>query len=243
MLKQAVVGFMGIVAISVTIASVTGGSGASSGPIAVAQASQFSDGILAGHLLAQSGQAPPAATATGAAVVARPAPQTVALRGSGRQMTGRTELPSPLSVLRIAHTGSRNFVVRAYVGNETDLLVNAVGSYAGSRPLLAREPVAFDIRADGAWSISIEPMAAGGAPAFSGSGDATSALFDPPPAGTWQILHDGPANFIVWLHCGDGLSLVQNLVGPASGSQELAFGQGDCYWEVEADGNWSLTPK
>jgi len=242
-LKQAIIGCLGILALSAAIASVTGGSRASSGSIAVAQASQFGDGILAGHLLGNPGPVPPAATATGAAMVARPAPQAVTLRGSGRQITGRTELPSPLSVLRIAHTGSRNFVVRAYVGNDTDLLVNAIGSYSGSRPLLAREPVAFDIQADGGWSISIEPMAGGGAPAFSGSGDAVSALFDPPPAGTWQILHDGPMNFIVWLHCGDGVSLVQNLVGPASGTEEIAFGQSVCYWEVEADGNWSLTPR
>jgi hypothetical protein len=244
-LKQAIIGFLGIVAFSVAIASVVAGSGASSGSVAVAQASQSSDGILAGQLqlLGQLGSVPPAAMAAGAAVVATPAPQTLTLQGSGRHTTSRTELPATLSVLRIAHSGSSNFVVRAHVGQDTVLLVNAIGSYSGSRPLLAKEPVAFDIKADGAWSISIEPMAGGGAPGFSGSGTAVSALFDPPPSGSWEIQHDGPANFIVWLHCGGGLSLVQNLIGPTRGSKELAFEQGDCYWEVEADGNWSLTPR
>ncbi|MHB1006739.1 MAG: hypothetical protein ACYC3S_14015 [Chloroflexota bacterium] len=243
MLKMAIIGFLGIVALSVTIASFTAGSGARSGSTALVQASGFGDNRVTGQLLGQPGPVPPAATAAGMPVVTTSTSQSVTLRGSGRQTTGQTELPSPLSVLRIAHTGSSNFVVRARVGNDNELLVNAIGSYSGSRPLLAREPVAFDVRADGAWSISIEPMANGGAPTFSGSGDAVSSLFAPPPSGIWDFQHDGATNFILWLKCGDGVSLVQNMAGPARSNKVVAFGQGACYWEVEADGNWSLTPR
>ncbi|MHB1134685.1 MAG: hypothetical protein ACYC4L_20115, partial [Chloroflexota bacterium] len=202
-----------------------------------------SQGIIAGNIFGLFRPQRPAATATKAALIARPSAQAITLQGSGTQTTSRTELFAPLSVLRIAHTGSHNFVVRTSVANGAYLLVNTVGSYSGSKPLLAREPVAFDIQADGAWSISIEPMAGGGAPAFYGSGDAVSALFAPPPSGTWEIQHDGPMNFIVWLRCGDGVSLVQNVIGPVKVSKVLAFGQSACYWEIEADSNWSLTPR
>ena len=85
-------------------------------------------------------------------------------------------------------------------------------------------------------------MAGGDVPAFSGTGDAVSALFAPPPGDSWEIQHDGQTNFIVWLHCGDRVSLVQNLIGPVRESKVLAFGPSACYWEVEADGTWSLTP-
>ena len=40
--------------------------------------------------------------------------------------------------------------------------------------------VTFDIRADGAWTIRIDPVGPADSPAFSGKGDAVSGLFDPP---------------------------------------------------------------
>ena len=241
MLKQVIIGFLGLAALSLTIASINS-SGDHSESTALVQASGFGDVRAADQLSGRSGPVPPAAPAS-AVVVATSTPQPVILMGSGKQITAKTELPSPLSVLRIAHTGSGNFVVRALVGADDELLVNAIGGYAGSRPLLAREPVAFDIRADGAWSISIEPMAAGNTPIFAGTGDAVSALFVPPPGGTWEIQHAGATNFILWLHCGNAVSLVQNTVGPTQSNKVVNFGPAACYWEVEADGNWSLTPQ
>ena len=87
------------------------------------------------------------------------------------------------------------------------------------------------------------PLATGGTPSFSGKGDAVSATFDPPASGIWKISHTGTSNFIVKLHCADDSDLIESSIGPMNGSGVIRFGQGPCFWEVEADGDWSLTPR
>ncbi len=130
-----------------------------------------------------------------------------------------------------------------YVGDGQELLVNEIGPYDGSRPLAARGPVILDIDADGAWSATIEPISFGAMAPFAGRGDAVSGLFDPPASGPWEIRHDGERNFIVMCHCAGGSDLIQNEIGPVEGSRVVRFGRGPCFWEVQADGNWSLAPR
>ena len=77
----------------------------------------------------------------------------------------------------------------------------------------------------------------------SGNAASVSGLFSPPRTGPWEISHDGAANFIVHLHCASGTTLVQNEIGPVDGSRVVSFGEGMCFWEVRADGNWSLKPR
>ena len=148
-----------------------------------------------------------------------------------------------MSVATLTHDGQGNFIVEVFVGGNATLLVNKIGQYRGQRPLAGGEPVTFDIQADGAWTIRSEPIGLGSSPSFQGYGDAVSALFTPPVAGPWTISHGGTGNFIVELHCAGGSSLVQNEIGAVQGSRVIQFGRGPCFWEVQADGNWSLNPR
>lgn len=170
-------------------------------------------------------------------------PQPISLSGRGQTATNPVTPLASLSVITLTHNGQANFIVHAVSGSQDISLVNAIGPYRGQRPLIGNQPVVFDIRADGAWTIRIDPIQFGGSPAFQGTGDAVSPLFTPPSNGPWEISHNGQANFIVHLYCRDGEATVQNAIGPVQGSRLLRFGQAPCFWEVRADGAWSLKPR
>jgi hypothetical protein len=116
------------------------------------------------------------------------------------------------------------------------------------QPLLSTDaPYFFEVKADGPWTIRIEaigpePDAAAG---LEGSGDYVSGVFDPASTGAipYIVSHDGDANFIVHLYCAGGQDSVQNEIGKVSGSAVVRFAKGPCFWDVQADGNWSLRPK
>jgi len=152
-------------------------------------------------------------------------------------------LPPGAHIVTFTHDGARNFAVKTFQANKEDLLINRIGPYQGARPLVGGDPITFDIQADGNWTAQIEPIGQAPSPAFSGRGDAVSGTFNPPASGAWEVRHDGQRNFIVQLHCAGGSNLVQNQIGPVSGSRVVQFGRGPCFWEVEADGSWSLAPR
>ncbi len=167
----------------------------------------------------------------------------VTLKGTGQTATEEFIPPAPVSVATFAHSGQRNFVVWIYQGGKKDLLVNAIGRYAGTRLIWGQEPATLDIDADGAWTVEIKPVGQASSAALTGTGDDVSGLFEPPSTGAWEFTHDGERNFVVWLHCAGGSDLIQNEVGAVSGSGIVEFTEGPCLWEVEADGRWSLTPR
>ena len=103
----------------------------------------------------------------------------------------------------------------------------------------------LDIEADGAWTVHIEAIGQVQTAALSGTGDGVSGLFSRPTPnqGPWEFQHNGQSNFVVLLHCAGGTNLIQNEIGAVSGSRVVSFPNGPCYWEVEADGAWSLTPR
>lgn len=180
----------------------------------------------------------PAPTATSTST-----PQPVTFNGTGQYATDPFTLPAPVSVAHFTHSGSSNFIVEVYTGNEKDLLINTIGAYDGYRPLVSLEQVSLNITADGGWSVQIDPIGVANTAAFSGRGDAVSGLFDPPASGAWEIAHNGKSNFIVFLHCAGGSRLIQNEIGPVTGSTIIQFAEGPCFWEVQADGAWSLSPR
>jgi hypothetical protein len=188
--------------------------------------------------------ATPEPTATRTPPTPTPIPEPVVLSGRGQTATEPVRLPSAISVATFTHSGWSNFIVQVHQGSaRPDLLINVIGNYNGARPLTGSEPIIFDIDADGAWTIRIEPIGRATSPAFEGVGDAVSGLFDPPSPGAWEFFHDGRSNFIVRAHCGGGTTLVQNEIGAVSGSRVVTFRSGPCTWEVRADGNWRLAPR
>jgi hypothetical protein len=122
-------------------------------------------------------------------------------------------------------------------------VVEEVQPLPGRRPLVVHSPVAFEIVADGDWELSLQPMPRGGQPAFKGTGDDVSPYFDPPPPATWSIAHSGEAGFVVYAHClGGGSLLVADQTGAVQDARPIEFARGPCFWEVRADGAWSLAP-
>ncbi len=74
-------------------------------------------------------------------------------------------------------------------------LVNEIGNYSGSRPLVGTEQWYLEITADGPWTITIEPLnnepsAAGG---IEGVGDYVSGYFTPVRVGgvPYTLSHAG----------------------------------------------------
>lgn len=188
----------------------------------------------------------PAPTETPVPSTATPAP--IVLEGRGQAVTDPFSLPFPVSRIKFTHQGRRNFVVKIYKadGSGEDLLVNTIGNYAGARPVIGDTPYFLEIDADGAWTATVEPLGfddgyAGGA---EGSGDGASPLFTPQSGAVpFTFTHNGDRNFAVWLRCAGGDDLLQNEIGAFQGQAVVRFTEGPCFWDVTADGAWSIMPK
>ena len=167
----------------------------------------------------------------------------VSLSGSGQAATETIDLPSPFSKVTFTYRGEGNFIVRAYYGNEEELLVNTIGSYTGATLLVTDKPVYFDVDAESNWTAQVAGIGTRINPSFSGTGDKVSGFFEPPDQGPWEISHNGEHNFVVRFHCIGGSDLIQNEIGSVSGSTIITFDRGPCFWQVGADGSWSLTPR
>jgi len=184
-------------------------------------------------------------------------PQVELLPGRGVQVDGhgsaQTDPITPqydaglnvgIDVVTLSHDGHSTFIVSAVHENQTEEpLASAIGAYTGQRPLVVEGPVAFRVTADGNWTLKVQPVAQGATPNFKGSGDRVSGYFSPPAAGSWQITHDGQSQFYVYAHCVGGSLLVEDSAGAVQDSKPVEFPRGPCFWEVRADGNWSLQPQ
>lgn len=169
--------------------------------------------------------------------------EPITFSGTGTTSTDPVTINWDNARVVMSHDGSRNFTVTAYQAGVESLLANVIGDYEGARPLFGNGEVYFGIDADGDWTVIVEPLGQAEGAAFAGSGPGVSGAFDPPPAGPVEYSHDGSRNFVVRLHCASGSELVENEIGGVSGSAAVTFGTGPCFWEVEGDGSWSVTPK
>ncbi len=212
--------------------------------------------ILAVSLVATACRAvgpPPAPTSATAPLL--PETNVNYLPGRGVELTGRgdstTGLITPqytqgitvgISVVTLAHDGQSDFTVQAIANNQPTVLVAATGPYQGSRPLVVQDDVAFQIKADGNWTIRVEPLRSGGQPAFSGTGDSVGQFFQPPASGQWSISGTG-SKLNVQLHCLSGDLVVVDTSGPYQATATISALRGQCFWEVQSDGTWSLIPQ
>lgn len=189
------------------------------------------------------------ATPTQTATPTTPPPEPITLTGTGSMVTSVIALPAPITRVRSSHQGQSNFIVWAYEDGTTNkqLVANAIGNHQGARPLESDRPTYFEVTADGAWSLIIEPLPdePGAVGALSGNDEYVSGFFTPPQSGvgTYSFSHDGQSNFIVWARCNDlfGSDLAVNEIGPFQGSAVVEFRGDRCYWDIMADGNWSIT--
>lgn len=167
--------------------------------------------------------------------------EPVTQQGSGDSVI---ELPAGAGIVTASHNGSANFIVQVLDASNAstgDLLVNTIGAYSGTAAYgitAFSEGVRLQVTADGAWELTIAPIASAPELAASGTGDGVY-LYDG-AAGIATIAHDGAANFIVQQHSEDFLAmpLLVNEIGAYSGSVPLSAGP--TVITVMADGSWTI---
>ena len=155
-------------------------------------------------------------------------------------------LPAQQGIITASHSGSSNFALTVLdEGNEmADLPVNTIGSYEGTTAYgisgLSGESVSLEVTADGAWEITIAPIA--DAPELGDPQEATGdGVFRyTGDAATWAVSHNGDSNFaIVELSEGTfGWDLLVNEIGAYEGTVPATAGP--AVVTVNADGAWTI---
>lgn len=175
-------------------------------------------------------------------------PEPIVLEGSGQDVTEPVDLDG-LLFATFEHTGRRNFIVRVYSDEDEDgqYVANEIGNVFARRALVGQSGTYFEVDADGPWSIRLEPMGLeqDATDGVEGSGTWVTGMFMPEKSGavTYEFTHDGERNFIVQLVCKGGSSYVQNEIGAVDGAAVVRFKEGPCFWDVDADGAWSMNPR
>jgi hypothetical protein len=145
------------------------------------------------------------------------------------------------------HRGNSNFIVVAHdpQGERLDSLVNDIGNYEGIRPVnfTADEVLAsLEIDADGRWVIEVRHITTARQMAdgtVKGIGDEVVGVESELLTGeTARLKHTGESNFIVtaW---GESREGIVNEIGKYDGRNLVPAGT--LLFEIQADGNWSLT--
>ncbi len=174
-------------------------------------------------------------------------PNGLSVSGTGQSVVFNVELGAGTWWVDLTHDGSSNFIVHTYDSAEDrSLLVNVIGSYDGRRWVEGNETYLVDIYADGNWTLEFQEMESqpGANTSFSGAGDDVSGTFSPSPGGTssWHFTHDGESNFIVTFECDTTRGLAQNAIGSVDETATVNFSDANtCFWDVRADGNWTMT--
>jgi hypothetical protein len=163
------------------------------------------------------------------------------ISGTGRTTVPAIVLPAGISIGHFRHDGRGTFSVQSFVGSQGELLITAVGSYDGYRPLFEGSPVQLSIEADGPWTVSIAAIICCSASGdFAGRGDAVSMQFNPPTRQTFDFTNEGQRAYVVYAHCRGGDQIVLDRVGAVRTTMAVQFGPGPCWWEILSDGSWSI---
>lgn len=152
--------------------------------------------------------------------------------------------PDSLGIATMSHSGSSNFAVWSLDANlnQSELLINEIGSYAGTVPfnLSSSEQItAFEISADGPWTVTLRdvltvrevPQSA----TTEGRGD--DVLIYVGGATVADIAHTGDSNFAVWSY-GNGNDLLVNEIGSYTG--QVRWPAGTALIQISANGAWTV---
>jgi hypothetical protein len=175
----------------------------------------------------------------------------VVLKGKGKKVAKFKIPEDAVAIAVISHKGRSNFIVHSLdaSGELVDGLVNEIGNYTGTVLFdsdAGEHSVAFEIDADGPWTITIKPV--GRAPAWDpskvlkGRGDAVYRL-SRPSSGlvTLDLVFKGDGNFIVHGYGSDGFEGLANEIDNFSG--QVLLPDGTFLMEVIANGGtWTMTP-
>lgn len=175
----------------------------------------------------------------------------ITLTGKGKKVAKFNIPEDAAAIAVITHKGKSNFIIHSIdaSGATVDHLVNVIGNYSGTVLFDAgadAHSVAFQINADGAWTITIKPVTSANAwnPAttLKGTGDNVYRL-TPPSSGlvTLDLTYKGKENFIVHSISADGVEHLANEIGNFSG--QVLLPDRSVLLEIDADsGTWTVTP-
>lgn len=154
--------------------------------------------------------------------------------------------PAGGAVLRISMPGDghRSIVSRGADLSYGDLLVNTTEPYLGdrivgySRAWIWPPAAHLEIDSDGPWVIAVAPLsfAPTSSGNVSGTGDAVIRMDRGP--GVVHLTHSGASNFAIWAGRPGDADLVVNEIGTWSGERVVEVGPS--YWQVDADGGWTI---
>jgi hypothetical protein len=171
---------------------------------------------------------------------------TIRFEGAGDDVVDVEVPDDQLAIARVRHEGASNVAIWSYDanGNELDLLVNDIGSYAGVRLINLEEATRqLEVTADGPWSIELAPIhqARRFDPdgSIDGTGDdvviADSSTVDGSRA---TISHGGDGNFAIWAYTESSTDLLVNDIDAYQGT--VRWPGGTVVLDVTAGGSWSV---
>lgn len=162
------------------------------------------------------------------------------ISGHGDDVISNISVGSNIYRVHFTHSGQRNFIVKSYATDDSDLLINEIGNYDGYVLLSGTSPFAFEITADGYWTYTIESLAKIPDTSFAGKGDYVTGICQL-SSGAWEFTHDGSHNFIVRMYTTSGRDLLINEIGGYNGKKMVKIPSGSyAFFEITADGNWTI---
>ncbi|ANF30696.1 hypothetical protein A0130_02515 [Leifsonia xyli] len=148
-------------------------------------------------------------------------------------------------VVTASHQGSSNFVLTVLdASNQStgDLLVNTIGNYAGVTAYglngLGGTGVNLQVKADGAWNITISPISAAPELGLPGGATGDQVYKYNGAAGNWTFTNQGQSNFVVIQYGGAMPNLAVNTIGAYSG--KVPMFAGPTVITVKSDGAWTV---
>lgn len=183
----------------------------------------------------------------------KPAPTgTRTYKGNGDAVINITKPDgiSSVAAVQSSYSGDSNFIVWGLDSNyeNTDLLVNAIGSYTGTALLdesdWGNRTTQLEITAEGPWTITVKSTkvlpAYGAGQAVSGKGDTVFRYTG--ANSTRQLTHSGSRNFIVWSYANVKDQMDRLLVNHTGRYSGRVTYPGPRLVEVTADGSWTIKP-
>lgn len=171
--------------------------------------------------------------------------EALKINGSGDTATKKFKLEKGFVIVDATHQGSSNFAVKLLDANANmiKLVVNEIGNYTGKKIYaVPTGEYQYEVTASGPWTINMsQEIPAEVAPEgkVTGTGDSVVFMNISKGAKTVAFTHDGSRNFVV--KANDSV-LLANEIGTYSGSKVQKVEDTSIYYfDITADGNWSMT--
>ena len=173
--------------------------------------------------------------------------------GGDTVITG-INIPAGSFSVTLTHAGKHNFITKFYYGDgqyDYQLLTNEIGKYSGTRALYKHGGKAvtngmIQVRADGAWTVTIDKISSPCTTKINGNGTIVTGLIPITNArNVITLTHTGSSNFIVKIFKENGgkydYELLANEIGNYGGQKVVTLKTGYKYYiEIHADGEWTI---